>query len=211
MKAQTKPRPWKQQAQAQPWAWEPLWPEQALVVRAQPSWCSVIRPAACPYTSSRLLRCGISRIALRHLFRRLGRGLNYVNTRRYETLSQGLLTFLSTCNHTPSASDQNKTSAQSQHTWVLLLELSQVIDILINHNPEVIRLAMRRDIFLTKCLGHFVLNSVQAKKESGVRGKEEEEKKKKKSQKEKKKRFKETTKMSGVDQRPAIYKGIQER
>lgn len=85
-------------------------------------------------------------------------------------------TLLSTCNRTLSASDQDKTSAQKvRHTWVLLLELSQVIDIFIDHNPEIIGLAMRRDVFLAKCLGHFVLIPVEAKKESGVWGKEEGE------------------------------------
>ena len=37
---------------------------------------------------------------------------------------------------------------------MLLLELGQVVHILVNHNPEVIRLAMRRNVLLGKCLGH---------------------------------------------------------
>jgi len=102
-------------------------------------------------------------------------------------------TLLSTCNYTPSASDQDNPSAQKiRHTWVLLLELSQVIDILIDYNPEVIGLTMRRDVFLAKCLGHFVLIPVEAKKEPGVWGK-----KKKRKTKEKKKNLKNPQKCPG--------------
>lgn len=40
---------------------------------------------------------------------------------------------------------------------MFVLELSQVIDILVNDNPEIIRLAMRGDLVLRKRLGHIAL------------------------------------------------------
>lgn len=39
-------------------------------------------------------------------------------------------------------------------TWVIVLEFGQVVDILINNDPEGVGLVMRRDVACTESLGH---------------------------------------------------------
>lgn len=42
----------------------------------------------------------------------------------------------------------------SVHTWMIVLEFGQVVDILINNDPEGIGLVMRRNVACTESLGH---------------------------------------------------------
>jgi hypothetical protein len=42
----------------------------------------------------------------------------------------------------------------SKHTWVVVLELGQVIDITVNSDPKRISLVMRRHVALAESLGH---------------------------------------------------------
>lgn len=45
---------------------------------------------------------------------------------------------------------------RTHHTWVVILELGQVIDIIVDDNVEVVALIMRRDVGFRERLGHFI-------------------------------------------------------
>lgn len=40
------------------------------------------------------------------------------------------------------------------HTWVIVLELGYIVDVLIDNDVQVVRLVMRRDVACLESLGH---------------------------------------------------------
>ena len=101
-----------------------------------------------PCTSSRCPHCGISRTAWMHPCRQRGRGSSFL----LHKVSSGLPT-----NDARSPSSREAAAVCISIlglTWMLILELGQVVDIFIHDNEEIIGLVVRRYVSRREDLGH---------------------------------------------------------
>lgn len=112
------------------------------------------RSVTVPCISSGCPRCDTSRTAWNHLCRRLVGGLHKIVRLKCRN-SRGFATFLATCILSTRTLDKHA-SQKIGNTWMLILELAEVINALVNDDPEAVWLVVRRNIAGGESLGHVV-------------------------------------------------------